>query len=417
MSRTLKIEVGTRPRFLAIWVGALVTGIQLLFFFSAAPGEGLFEKYLSGFQWDSVWYADIARRGYVTTLPPVPRGDLSNVTHFPGYPLLIWAAKSLLSPLSRFANDIDIKVFSLAVAQVCAWGFWSYLFLFLLEWGFSLVGILLTVLTVFCHPTAFFMVTAFSEPVFLMCILGFLYWVRRPGLPSYYLALAHGFGITATRISGVLVGFLPFLEWGWVRLRQGSKGTSLELLRAAVLSFTSVMGVGLFFLYCQLKFGMWNLYSIRQGIGWGHKADFLAFFYPSSYSVGIPVWTDYYSFGVFLNLWTLVGILLVSGLLVVAARKQREGWEEGFGLVFAAFSIFYIAICGLYHTHFPGMARYNFPVYALLVLAAANGLKRLNWSFGRFGWVAFYGGGVVLVLALWLQYYFASIFARGGGVL
>src|SRR5258708_18749229 len=62
-------------------LAAIITLGQLGLFIIAAPGRSIGERYLSAFQWDSLWYAHIARRGYVSTIPPVPDRALSHGPH------------------------------------------------------------------------------------------------------------------------------------------------------------------------------------------------------------------------------------------------------------------------------------------------------------------------------------------------
>src|SRR5471032_3344550 len=108
-------------------LAAAITLGQVGLFLSVAPGRSLGERCLSGFQWDSVWYADIAQRGYVSTIPPVANGALSNVTHFPAYPMGIRVVIR--------AFGVNDRVAALATAQLCAWGFWMYVVLTLKRWS------------------------------------------------------------------------------------------------------------------------------------------------------------------------------------------------------------------------------------------------------------------------------------------
>ena len=49
--------------------------IHLALVSGAAPGSTVSEKMQCLHRWDSHWYSDIATRGYVSTVPPVPRGE------------------------------------------------------------------------------------------------------------------------------------------------------------------------------------------------------------------------------------------------------------------------------------------------------------------------------------------------------
>ena len=179
---------------------------------------------------------------------------------------------------------------------------------------------------------------------------------------------------------------------------------------AAVVT-ASLTGVGLFFGYCELKFGAWNLYQIRQTLGWGHRPDYLAVFYPSAYRLFIPDWHDVSAFGAFENPYVLASLMVYMGLCA-----WRRIVPEGAGLVAMAAAVFYASLCGVYHTRFAMMGRYQFPVHAMLVVAFAQTLS----SGERWSTWARLAGAATLVALVWagmtLQLEFMSMFARGGPV-
>lgn len=392
---------------LAIGFGFLITTLQLAVFLFSAPGNRLHERYEAGVQWDSFLYEDIARRGYVTTVPPVDQHELSNVSHFPAYPLLIRATQAV--------TGLDWNPASLVSAQLCTWAFWSYVLLFFFTWRvtpwLSIPGVAL----IATHPAAFFMVAAFSEPMFLMSALGFLFWLRRQDGLGFALTAAHGFVFTATRLAGAPIVAYPIIRALLVKADLRTFG------RAAMLTLSASAGIISFFAYFHFKFGMWNLYLVRQHVGWGHIPDYLAIFYPSAYRFFIPEWKDYWSFGRFLNPYTAIVLLLLVALEVRFTLKSgRRACSDRLGFLTGAAGIFYVTICGFYNTNFPVMCRYLFPVHVLLMMAAISAAHEGNFP-KRLGWparIAFACIVICLAIAsLRLQVHYTGIFSRGGLVL
>ena len=383
-------------------LAAVITFGQIGLFLSAAPGRDLGERYLSGFQWDSVWYADIARRGYVSTIPPVPDGALSNVTHFPAYPLGIRVVMHTF-----MVND---RAAALVTAQLCAWGFWVYVLLTLKRWCVHRYAATLAVMAIAVHPTAFFLITAYSEAMFVAAAFGCWFWSVRRGTLALVLAAAHGFVLTATRITGAVAAGAPFAAAaiGWASGRAPRR----RLAQGAVVTAVSLCGAGLFFAFCALKFGAWNFYEIRQALGWGHRPDYLAAFYPTAYRLFVPNWRDEAELGAFENPYVLAAIIVYG-----AIWARRRTVAESLPLILMAAAILYLTICAVYHTRFAAMARYQFPIHAMIVMAYVDVLR---FEHRAPPWLRVVGTAIILGLSaasLRLQLDLAAMFARSLRVL
>src|SRR5881409_3716894 len=89
-----------------------------------APDGPLSSRYSSLIQHDSYWFMNIVDRGYQTIVPPVDHKmmEVSNVAFFPAYPAI--------AALLRNAFNIGTGIALLITAQLAAWGFWTYFFLF-----------------------------------------------------------------------------------------------------------------------------------------------------------------------------------------------------------------------------------------------------------------------------------------------
>src|SRR5207245_5143487 len=112
--------------------GLLLTLIQLVVaVFLFAPDGPFSYRYTSLVQHDGYWFANIVDRGYQTIVPPVDHKvmEVSNVAFFPAYPAI--------AALFRYGLKIDTGTALLITAQLAAWGFWSYFFLFCKRWNVS----------------------------------------------------------------------------------------------------------------------------------------------------------------------------------------------------------------------------------------------------------------------------------------
>ncbi len=140
-----------------------------------APEKPITERYSALVQHDSYWFMNIIDRGYQTIVPPIDHKvmEISNVAFFPAYPAI--------AALLRNAFNISTGTALLITAQLAAWGFWSYFFLFCRRWKVAASLQICGTLLILANPAAFFLVAAYSESLFLMALLGFIYWSTAEG--------------------------------------------------------------------------------------------------------------------------------------------------------------------------------------------------------------------------------------------
>src|SRR5437868_6681437 len=73
----------------ACLAGLALTLAQLLFVMSLSYRQSFAASYVKLFQFDSVWYENIAANGYHSVVPPGPIDmGRDNVAFFPGFPAL-----------------------------------------------------------------------------------------------------------------------------------------------------------------------------------------------------------------------------------------------------------------------------------------------------------------------------------------
>src|SRR5204863_5472519 len=117
-------------RFLApLLAGCVVTVLQVAMAVALlAPEKPFTERYSALVQHDSYWFMNIIDRGYQTIVPPIDHKvmEISNVAFFPAYP----AIAALLQRVFYIGTDTALLI----TAQLAAWGFWTYFFLFCRRW-------------------------------------------------------------------------------------------------------------------------------------------------------------------------------------------------------------------------------------------------------------------------------------------
>src|SRR6266540_3301691 len=207
------------PRFLKpLTAGLTVTLLQLAMTLGLlAPEEPISHRYSTLVQHDSAWFTNIIDRGYQTIVPPIDHKvmEVSNIAFFPAYPAI--------ARLFRHALRIATGTALLVTAQLAAWGFWTYFFLFCRRWKVPRSLQICGTLLILANPAAFFLVAAYSESLFLMALLGFIYWSTAEGRTAKVWAMLHGIVMSATRIVGILCAAFPVVRSvfakGWHRWR------------------------------------------------------------------------------------------------------------------------------------------------------------------------------------------------------
>jgi len=370
-----------------------------------APEGPLSHRYATLIQHDSYWFMNIVDRGYQTTVPPINHKvmEVSNVAFFPAYP----AIAGLLCRVFDLESDDALLI----TAQIAAWGFWTYFFLFCERWNLSPTLQVFGALSIFAHPAAFFLIAGYSESLFLMSLLGFIYWSSAEGGAAKIWAALHGIAMSATRIVGIPCAAFPIVHsiftkglsgrpWNWFR----------QHLPAIALTLVATLGAVFFFIYCQLRWGRWDMYMLTQSAGWGVVPDYLAVFKPSSYRWLLPPLNDPRQMSqMSMTLGAL--LFLVLGLCeLIPAIRRRTNWRMRVGFYFCALIIYYVSVSGVAAVEMESMLRYGFCVHALIVLAFLHFLRQfrvpplLVRAFGMA--VVALGGAAGLTVQVWYVWNF-----------
>jgi hypothetical protein len=371
-----EVASGSTSTVNALLAGLVLTLIQLAVALCLLAPEGpLSYRYSTLIQHDSYWFANIIDRGFQTIVPPISHKvmEVSNVAFFPAYPVI--------AGLLRKCFQLQTGNALLVTAQAAAWGFWTYFFLFCERWNLSLPLRFFGGLSILAHPAAFFLIAAYSESLFLMALVGFIYWSSAEGRAAKIWAALHGILMSATRIVGIPCAAFPVVRKifvnGWSTLRQPRLW--LRAYRpAVVLMFVATFGAVLFFLYCQLRWGRWDLYMLTQLAGWGIIPDYFAVFKTSSYRWLIPALNDPKQMS---QMSMTIGALLFVAIAlceIVAALSRRSNWETRAGIYFCAVIVYYIAVSGVASVEMESMMRYQFCAHALIVLAVLHFLGQFK---------------------------------------
>jgi hypothetical protein len=357
-------------------VGLIITLLQLAMAMGLLAPEGSFsERYGTLVQHDSYWFMNIVDRGYQTIVPPIDHKvmEVSNVAFFPAYPAFAAAFRHWL--------NISTGTALLITAQLAAWGFWSYFLLFCRRWNISPALQICGVLLVAAHPAAFFLITGYSESLFLMALLGFIYWSIAEGRSAKFWAAAHGIVMSATRIVGIVCAAFPLVrsvfKTGWRGLL-GPRPWFRKEKPAIAMTLVASFGALGFFTYSQLRWGHWDIYMLTQTAGWGIVPDYLAVFRPSSYRWFVPALndpTEASQFSMTLGAVLFVGIAFCE--LLPAIRRQADLPIRA-GIYFCALVIYYLSVSGVACVDMESMLRYEFCAHALIVLALLNFLRQFR---------------------------------------
>jgi hypothetical protein len=361
------------PAVKAVVIGLLITMVQLALAVGLLAPEGpLSFRYATLVQHDSYWFANIINRGYQTIVPPINHKvmEVSNVAFFPAYPLLAAAL--------RYGVGLQTDTALLVTAQAAAWGFWSYFLLFCERWGLSFGAQALGALAVLAHPASFFLIAAYSESLFLMALLGFMYWSSSKGTAAGILAAIHGAFMSATRIVGVPCAAYPVVRslfsTGWKSLREPLVWAKANR-QAIVVMIVSTLGAGLFFLFCQLRWGHWDMYMLTQSAGWGIIPDYFAIFRPASYRWLIPALNNPREASQMTMTIGAVLLVALSAVELLPALRRRTDSATRIAIYFCAAAIYFVSVSGVACVEMESMLRYEFCMHPLIVLAFLHFLR------------------------------------------
>lgn len=371
--------------YFAIQAGILL-GLSLVFLPDARTLTGPFEALIN---WDATHYLKhVESDGY--HMPDKPISELTaadihtyqaNVLYFPAWPEWVRWTHVITQLSPQFLLVFWAFVF-------CA-GFWWLLSENLKRLAPSqdptpyLMAVML-------YPSAFFIALPYTESLFMLALMGWIYFCGTSTRLGLFGSALSGLALVGSRLVGLPLVIYPVLV-GW-RERWSLKQVLIPIF------FAMSIFVG-FLVYCQTRFGVWNLYEVTQTVGWGIQRDYLAVFNPMNYIPRFFFEDTYVSFNrsvvpafAILFVWLLnreKKLLKALNFSLMSAQQFRRGV-----LYAASLLIFYIVLTSRAKHHMDLVLRYLLPAHVLLVLNWASldqeqvGLfrkspvpKKLQWVF------------------------------------
>lgn len=293
--------------------------------------------------WDTGWYLEIARRGY---LPGYSLAPFASMAFFPFYPLLISGLGKLIG---------DYYVASLLISNLCLIGAAGVLYRYV-EDNFSKPVAIRTVKFLFVFPTAFIFSGGFTESLFLLLVVGTFYFADQK---KYLAASLSGFLAATTKLMGVFL-VIPILLSYLESIKDRAQVKDIFLLGLTPL------GTVAYWLYTSGVSGDWRTILKVEQQGWEHRWN-------------NPFWSLFKSF--FHSNWgiKLAGLLSSLSLALVWLRRKKM---RGSWIVFSLIYIFVPLLTtpsGVFG--FLSMPRYLLVVFPLYVLLAQLGQdKKINWA-------------------------------------
>jgi hypothetical protein len=338
-----------KRKFLAILgISILLTSV-VAWLGTTVPSGYYFEtRYPKLCTWDCLLYAEIAENGYHFTLPPLPHWH-SNVSFFPTFPL---SARAV-----HLTTGLSGRLSVLIVSQIFAVVFWFLFFLILDFWQVNLFVTCALTLTILAQPAAFFLVTGYSESMFLSAMLAMIYFLERKKTLSSGVS---AFVMSGSRIVGLPLAIYPLLACA------AQAGFKKIDFKPWIASFIGTLGAGLFFFYCYLKWGYADLYMQNQKEGWGIVPNYFAILHWSTlrFSTAYDFWST-------ISIPVLLFVFAAAEALAYFRFKDRR-ISQRLPLYFCILAMDYINISGLVSRWFYSMIRYVFPCVVLFSLCAAH---------------------------------------------
>jgi len=348
-----------RLKFLGpLGLGVVLTLGQLLLAYgmSPRPTQSIAEFYSRLCQWDCGWYEAIARDGYHSG--EMAGAMASNVAFFPGYPYL---GRTL-----HLSLGLKPRTGLLVIAQLFSVAFWASLWALLRQWRVPLGLSALAVLAVLAHPAAFFLVSGYSESMFLSALTFFVLCMQSRSIAARRSALIAGFAVSATRIVGVAAAGVPIMRELVRSFSARRIPAARELVPMLVASLAVASGMVLFLVYCHLWFGRYDIYLETQRLGWGILPDYGALWKWRSFNFIFPIDR------IATQASGIAFLLLPVFEILFALRGRSTGFSRRAPLYATAFLIFYLTLSGLMSVGFRSMVRYTLPWFVLLTLCLSH---------------------------------------------
>jgi hypothetical protein len=190
--------------------------------------------------------------------------------------------------------------------------------------------------------------------------------------------------MTATRLIGASLAAYPLFSLLGGGTAENKKARLTNALSRLLLCAAAALGALLFFAYCQVRWGIGDLYMQTQCIGWQINPGYLIFLRPRNWQLLLPPWRPEPPIPHDLSRYTLpVTLVLILGLGLaekIASRTLSDSkWRERLGLYFCGAVLLYFPTAGLVAAHEPmqSMIRYGLGVHLMMIMALVHLLGQM----------------------------------------
>ncbi len=155
---------------------------------------------------------------------------------------------------------------------------------------------------------------------------------------------------------------------------------------------------------------------LTQAAGWGIVPDYLAVVRPESYRWLVPALNNPTEMSQLSMTLGAILFVAIAACELVPAIRCRAGLPARAGIYFCAATIYYLSVSGVACVDMESMLRYEFSVYALIVLAFLNFLRQFRTPPM---WVRAFGTAAVALVSaagLCVQGWYVWNFTRGNWV-
>lgn len=223
---------------------------------ATVPAQGWHQAFTAWERADALWFLKIASSGYT-------EAD-GSPAFFPMFPMLVRGVGVLVGGHWLLAGFL-VSNSALLVALVVLHRLTAETF------GEALAG--RTVLLLCLFPTAFFLFSPFSEPVFLAFTVGALYAARHQ---AWALSGALGAGAALTRQVGIVLCAVLAVEAvsQLVEARRAGTATVRATLGRTLACAGPALGTASYLGYWQWRAGDWQVPFAAQATGWDRDLSF-----------------------------------------------------------------------------------------------------------------------------------------------
>src|SRR5256885_11913669 len=223
----------------------------------------------------------------------------------------------------------------------------------------------------------------------------------------------------ATAIVGLPCATFPvlpdFFKKGWTALRD-PRGWFSNYGTAVAVTLAAIFGAIFFFVYCQWRWGRWDMFMLAQSAGWNIEPDYLAVFRPSNYRWLLPQLNDPTQMSQMSMTFGALFLIAIAIVEFMPAVRRHTEWQSRIGIYFCAAVIYYVSVSGVASLEMESMLRYEFCVHSLIVLAFLHFLRQFRVPPPLLRVLGIATAVLVSALGLSVQGWYVWNFTRGNWV-